>query len=143
MTFVLSSFIKINSKNQAGLEGSLGHLVSRLSWIFEPIFGKKKCQYFFSLIDPSLQVARSGKQYKFSALRFIFFGRNYRKVCCWIKRGWRSCSQHFHLSQIFLYFFSQNLFCFPDRATWEYFSWNVGSRYVFYLVFIKVSYFEG
>ena len=43
MTFVLSSFIKINSKNQAGLEGSLG-----LSWIFEPIFGKKKCQYFLT-----------------------------------------------------------------------------------------------
>ena len=48
MTFVLSSFIKINSKNQAGLEGSLGHLVSRLSWIFEPIYRKKKCQYFLT-----------------------------------------------------------------------------------------------
>ena len=28
-------------QNKLGLEGSLGHLVSRLSWIFEPIFGKK------------------------------------------------------------------------------------------------------
>ena len=46
MTFVLSSFIKINSKNQAGLEGSLGHLVSGLSWIFEPIFRKKNVNTF-------------------------------------------------------------------------------------------------
>ena len=59
------------------------------------------------------QVARSGKQNKFSELRFIFFGRNYRKVCRWIKRGWLSCGQHIHLSQTFLFFFSQNLFLFP------------------------------
>lgn len=38
--------------------------------ILEPTFQEKNSQ-----------VARSGKQYKFSALRFIFFGRNYRKVC--------------------------------------------------------------
>ena len=99
---------------------------------FEICNYKGNCCFFKALLEPTFQerysqVVRSGKQNKFSELRFIFFGRNYRKVCRWIKRGWLSCGQHFHLSQTFLFFFSQNLFCFPDRATWEYLSWNVGS----------------
>ena len=59
--------------------------------MFSEVFHREEIDWqLFLLHDYSLertfqekysQVARSGKQNKFSELRFIFFGRNYRKVC--------------------------------------------------------------
>ena len=90
------------------------HIMAKLS----PSITVSYIHFCHNLIERTFQekysqVARSGKQNKFPELRFIFFGRNYRKVCRWIKRGWLSCGQHIHLSQTFLFFFSQNLFLFP------------------------------
>ena len=92
----------------------------RISWR-QQIIAQRTFQEKYS------QVARSGKQNKFPELRFIFSGVIIGKFVAESKEDDFLVVNISIFPKLFCSSSRKICFCFPDRATWEYLSWNVGS----------------